>query len=149
MTDAERAALKRRLWDWGDALSGCERRRAEIRRLQAQAEDAQSVLGAQVITGMPHGSGVGDPTARYVLMRDDATARIAVLTDEINAIMARKSRMDAVIAQLPDRLQRLLWMRYVRGWTMTIKIPQELHVSDRTVAYWHDKSLRTIADLLC
>lgn len=145
MNDTDRDILRRRLWEWGDALSGCERRRAEINRLRAQAEDAQTVLGAQVITGMPHASNTGDPTARYVLMRDNAVQRIERLTDEINSIMAAKAEMDDIIRTLPETYQQLLWMRYVRGWTLTIKIPQVLHIADRTAKYWHADALEKIA----
>ena len=49
------------MWEWGTALKDCERRRAEIRRLMDQASDADNVLKAQVLTGMPRGGGVGDP----------------------------------------------------------------------------------------
>ena len=145
MTDAERTATVRRLYEWGDVLDGCERRRHEINRLKSQLVDADGMLGAQVITGMPRGSGTSDPTARYVQMRDDALRRIDRLVDEINVLIARKAETDSVIATLPENQRALLEMRYVKGWTLTIKIPQVLHVDPRTVYRWHSDALEKMS----
>ena len=77
MERAERKRINTLLWQWGTALEDCERRREEIRRLMAQAEDATCVLRAQALTAMPRGSGVSDPTAAAVRMKDDALQRVA------------------------------------------------------------------------
>ena len=145
MTEADRDALVRRLWAWGNTLDGCERRRHEINRLLRQASDAENILHAQVITGMPRGGGTSDPTAQAVQMRDDALRRVNQLTAEINESMDRKAEMDAAVRALPDNLQRLLYMRYVRGWTLTIKIPQMLYVSSATAKRWHDAALEKMS----
>lgn len=145
MTQAERSELIRRLWEWGGTLDGCERRRHEISRLLRQAEDAENILRAQVLTGMPRGGGTGDPTAQAVQMREDALRRVRMLTAEINKSMDRKADMDAAVHSLPDHLQKLMYMRYVRGWTLTVKIPQMLYISPRTAKYWHAEALKRIA----
>lgn len=142
---AERKRINTLLWQWGTALEDCERRREEIRRLMAQAEDATCVLRAQALTAMPRGSGVSDPTAAAVRMKDDALQRVAVLTEEINAIMARKVKMDAVIGMLPESRQTLLDLRYKRGMGLTTQIPMRMHISERTAFYWRDE----ILDYLC
>lgn len=145
MEQAERKRINMLLWQWGTALEDCERRREEIRRLMAQAEDATCVLRAQALTAMPRGSGVSDPTAAAVRMKDDALQRVAVLTEEINAIMARKVKMDAVIGMLPESRQTLLNLRYKRGMGLTTQIPMRMHISERTAFYWRDE----ILDYLC
>ena len=145
MEQAEREELIRRMWEWGGAMEGCERRRHEINRLLRQAGDAENILRAQVVTGMPRSGRVGDPTVQAVQMRDEALRRVRTLTEEINAIMESKAAMDAAVGALPDNLQRLLWMRYVRGWTLTVKIPQALYISAATAKRWHDRALENVS----
>ena len=145
---AERRRVERLLWSWGTALQDCERRRAEMRRLTEQAEDAECVLRAQALTGMPSGGSVGDPTASAVQMRDDAMRRVNALAEEINAIMARKAQMDAIIGMLPEREQELLTMRYVRRMHISLEIPRKVHASKRTVHYWMSDAIEKIA-LFC
>ena len=144
-TNEERRALNKMLWEWGTALKDCERRRTEIKRLIGQAEDADCVLKAQVITGMPRGGGVGDPTAAAITMKDNALQRVKVLTDEINAIMARKEKIDAIIGTMPQSYQTLLDLRFRQGKTLAIEIPLKMHISERTATYWMAECLRTIA----
>lgn len=145
MTRNERETLVRRLWEWGGTLNGCERRRHEIKRLLSQAGDAEGILRARALTGMPRGDGMGDPTAKAVLMREGALRRVDELTAEINQIMARKAQMDAAVRALPDNLQRLLYMRYVRGWTTSYRIPQMLHADRRTISRWHARALEMLS----
>ena len=143
---AERKRIEKLLWEWGTALKDCERRQTEIRRLMEQAEDADCVLRAQVITGMPRGGGVGDPTASAITMKDNALQRVKTLTDEINAVMARKEKLDAIIRLLPENRQTLLDMRYRRGMSVSVEIPLRMHISERTATYWMTETLEKIAD---
>lgn len=145
MTQTERKELVHRLWEWGGALDGCERRRHEINRLLRQVDDAENVLRAQALTGMPRSGGIGDPTAQAVQMRDDALRRVDELTAEINECMGRKAEMDAAVRTLPDNFQRLLYMRYVRGWSVSYKIPKMLHVDRRTIYRWHGQALEKMS----
>lgn len=147
-TDIERKEINKVMWEWGTALKDCERRRVEIRRLLEQAEDADCVLKAQVITGMPRGGGVGDPTASAIMMKDNALQRVKVLTDEINEIMARKDRIDAIVSILPQSRQTLLDLRFKQGKTLAVEIPLKMHISERTATYWMSETLRTIAAYL-
>lgn len=116
----------------------------EIRRLMEQAEDAENVLRARVITGMPSGGGVSEPTANAVHMRDHALRRVDQLTAEINGIMARKDHMDAIIGQLPEAQSRLLYMRYARGLDVSTRIPMALHADRRTIYRWHMHALKFV-----
>lgn len=144
MTEQEREAMIRRLWEWGNAMQACERRRREIKQLLDQAKDADNIK-AQVITGMPHCSSVGDPTAAAAAMHEKTMQRVGKLTEEINGIMGRKAIMDEAVSILPEHQQRLLWMRYAQGWTLTIDVPKMMYVSSRTARYWHEAALKKIA----
>ncbi|MGI5885530.1 MAG: hypothetical protein ACOX83_11310, partial [Candidatus Spyradocola sp.] len=80
-----------------------------------------------------------------VQMRDDALRRVNQLTAEINESMDRKAEMDAAVRALPDNLQRLLYMRYVRGWSVSYKIPQMLYADRRSVYRWHEQALEMMS----
>lgn len=141
MAKEDRAIAVRQLWAWGSALEDCERKRREITRLLEQADTADVMLRAQVLTAMPKGSDVGDPTCKALLMRDEALRRVDQLLDEINTIMAGKADTDAQVEQLEPHLKRLLYLRYVRGWGLSYRIPQALHADRKTVYRWHEQAL--------
>lgn len=145
MEKAERDAIVRRLWAWGSALEDCERKQREITRLLEQADSADVMLRAQVLTAMPKGSDVGDPTCKALLMRDEALRRVDQLLDEINTIMAGKADTDAQVEQLEPHLKRLLYLRYVRGWGLSYRIPQVMHADRRTVYRWHEQVLEKMS----
>lgn len=145
MEKAERDAIVRRLWAWGSALEDCERKQREITRLIEQADSADVMLRAQVLTAMPKGFDVGDPTCKAVLMRDEALRRVDQLLDDIHAIMAGKADTDAQVDKLDPNLKRLLYLRYVRGWGLSYRIPQALHADRRTVYRWHERALEKMS----
>lgn len=145
MEKAERDAIVRRLWAWGSALEDCERKQREITRLLEQADSADVMLRAQVLTAMPKGSDGGDPTCKAVLMRDEALRRVDQLLDDIHAIMAGKADTDAQVDKLDPNLKRLLYLRYVRGWGLSYRIPQALHADRRTVYRWHERALEKMS----
>lgn len=145
MEKVERDAIVRRLWEWGSALEDCERKQREITRLLEQADSADVMLRAQVLTAMPKGSDVGDPTCKAVLMRDEALRRVDQLLDDIHAIMAGKADTDAQVDKLEPNLKRLLYLRYVRGWGLSYRIPQALHADRRTVYRWHERALEKMS----
>lgn len=145
MEKAERDAIVRRLWAWGSALEDCERKQREITRLLEQADNADVMLRAQVLTAMPKGSDAGNPTCKAVLMRDEALRRVDQLLDDIHAIMAGKADMDAQVDKLDPNLKRLLYLRYVRGWGLSCRIPQALHADRRTVYRWHERALEKMS----
>ena len=144
MDNEQRKEIEKELWAWGSALKDCERRRREIKRLLEQAADAENVLHSQIITGIPHGTDVGDPTGKAVIMRDNTLRRIAQLTDEINAIMQRKERMDELISRLPENMQSLLEMRHVRGWRMSIEIPMHTYITRQSAHRWYNAALEML-----
>lgn len=145
MTKEDRAIAVRQLWAWGSALDDCKRKQREIQRLLEQAENADGVLRAQVLTAMPKGSDVTDPTAKAAVVRDEALHRVGQLMDEINMTMAGKADTDAQVEQLEPHLKRLLYLRYVRGWGLSYRIPQAMHADRRTVYRWHEQVLEKMS----
>lgn len=145
MTKEDRAIAVRQLWAWGSALDDCKRKQREIQRLLEQAEYANGVLRAQVLTAMPKGSDVTDPTAKAAVVRDEALHRVGQLMDEIKTIMAGKANTDAQVEQLEPHLKRLLYLRYVRGWGLSYRIPQAMHADRRTVYRWHEQVLEKMS----
>ena len=83
----------------------------ELRRLREL--EARALPGAQVITGMPHGSGVADIVGRYA-------AEIADLRGIIEAkhqqCLYERSRLERYIADIDDSLLRQIFTyRFVNG----------------------------------
>lgn len=140
------AQLNALLWEWGTALKDCERRREEIRSLMAQAEDADLMLKAQVLTAMPKGNTVSDPTAAAAVMREKSLERVTALTEEINQVMLRKERIDRAVAALPERLQTLLTLRYKHGLSLHIQIPARMHIAERTAFRWLALAFEKLAE---
>lgn len=143
-TKEQRSVMKKRLWEWGTALSECERRREEIRDLQKQMEEMDDVLRGQTIDDMPKGTGVGNPTVRALEVKERTACRIALLLEEIAQIMQRKERMDTIIATMPEKYQTLIDLKYKKGRGLSVEIPRMMHASERSVAYWHDDILERL-----
>lgn len=57
-----RIAMRRALNEWGSTEERCKQLLREVNEQMAIAEAAGSVH-AQIMTGMPHGSGVSDPAS--------------------------------------------------------------------------------------
>lgn len=145
MNREQRDSMVKQLWSWGSALDECERKQREISRLLSQAEGAENILHAQVLSSLPKGHDVGDPTGQAAVMRVEAMRRVAQLTEEINGIMQAKAAVDAAVDALPQNLRRLIHLRYVRGWGLSYKIPQALYVDRRTVQRWHVQALEKMS----
>ena len=146
-TKEQRGVIKKRLWEWGSALNDCERRRGEIRDLQRQMNEMDDVLRGQTIDDMPKGTGVGNPTARALEVKEHIANRISLLLEEIAQIMRQKEQMDALINRLPENLQTLLNLWYVKGLRPTRQIPRKLNIEISTVYDWRDKAIEKIAKM--
>lgn len=146
-TKEQRGVIDKRLWEWGSALNDCERRRGEIRDLQRQMNEMDDVLRGQTIDDMPKGTGVGNPTARALEVKEHIANRISLLMEEIVQIMQQKARMDALIDRLPENLQTLLNLWYVKRLRPTRQIPRKLNIEISTVYDWRDKAIEKIAKM--
>ena len=88
-------------------------REIEMDQRRLRELEARALPGAQVITGMPHGSGVADIVGRYA-------AEIADLRGIIEAkhqqCLYERSRLERYIADIDDSLLRQIFTyRFVNG----------------------------------
>lgn len=88
-------------------------REIEMDQRRLRELEARALPGAQVITGMPHGSGVADIVGRYA-------AEIADLRGSIEAkhqqCLYERSRLERYIADIDDSLLRQIFTyRFVNG----------------------------------
>ena len=88
-------------------------REIEMDQRRLRELEARALSGAQVITGMPHGSGVADIVGRYA-------AEIADLRGIIEAkhqqCLYERSRLERYIADIDDSLLRQIFTyRFVNG----------------------------------
>lgn len=88
-------------------------REIEMDQRRLRELEARALPGAQIITGMPHGSGVADIVGRYA-------AEIADLRGIIEAkhqqCLYERSRLERYIADIDDSLLRQIFTyRFVNG----------------------------------
>lgn len=115
--DNMRAAVRRLLKRWGAATQMCRRKQEEIAEYNGLI-DATYGLHAQKLTGMPHGSGVSDPTAftaaKVDRMRGAYQRRIADIVDDIAELMDFCTAIDQLLDDLPADQRRIIDLRYRR-----------------------------------
>lgn len=90
--------------------------------------------------GLPHGSGVGDPTAEAGAKLADLAAEIS---DTIDLLRDERSRIEAVISRLPEREYNLMHNRYILGQTWE-QVAVNMNYSYRRVLQLHGEILRKI-----
>lgn len=100
---------------------------ADIRDLTAELE-AISFLKAVDYSGMPHGTGVGDPTSALVMQRDKLVDK---LTAKKMESLAEMNRIEEYIDTIPDlELQTLFREHFIL--LMTYEAIGNAHNYDRT-----------------
>lgn len=139
-----RMAVRRALNEWGSTEERCKQLLREVNEQMAIAEAAGSVH-AQIMTGMPHGSGVSDPVSHAAEIAESARQRAMDKLDEIDRLQARKANMDARLAALPDDQRRVLLYKYAYGWRMDSKVPYMMHASRRTCFRILDAAIDNLA----
>lgn len=115
--DGGRAAVRRLLKRWGSATQTCRHKQEEIARLNGLIAGTYD-LHAQQLTGMPHGSGVSDPTAftaaKADRMREAYQRRITDIVDDIAELMDFCTAIDQLLDDLPADQRRIIDLRYRR-----------------------------------
>ena len=108
MTDYERESMKKTrmqlgAWGWDELeIAMMERRN---RHLVECMSNLIPTLRAQQITGMPHGSGVGDPVGRAVERMEERREKYQAEIDKNNAEIKRRQESHAMMQELID-----LWL---------------------------------------
>lgn len=108
MTDYERECMKRTrmqlgAWGWDEReIAMMERRNRHIFECMS---NLIPTLRAQQLTGMPHGSGVGDPVGRAVEHMEERREKYQAEIDKNNAEIKRRQESHAAMQELID-----LWL---------------------------------------
>ena len=111
-----------------------------VSRLREKAEPHSPSL-----TGMPHGSGIGDKVADLAIEIADLEARCGYL----NAAIAEDKEVEEWIAAIPDDMIRLIFrLRFIRGmeWKVVADFVGGYNTEDsvRSIAYRYLKTCPTV-----
>lgn len=137
MTKPQRAAVRRVLMYWGNA----ERARKEKAERIAEVEQEINAiydLHPQALTGMPHGTGISDPTADVAVRATKRAAGLvaikARLETEMRELDRRASLIEYEVMCLPPLECEVIRLRYVRFGVSTTgywrKIAMRVNVSE-------------------
>lgn len=113
----KRAGMRRMLKRWGAAARICKSKQEEIDDYKALIDSLYGA-GASKITGMPHGSGVSDPTLntaeRAQKLKAQYEKRIENIQADITDLLDECAKIDKELAGLTDKQQEVVNLRYRR-----------------------------------
>ena len=112
-----RVAIRRELTAWGNLKREQDEKREQIREIDEKLS-ALYDLHPQSLSGMPHGSGVSDPTAeaahRNSCRISTEETRKALLEGTVAELEQAISRTSALVDQLPALECETIKLRYLR-----------------------------------
>ena len=112
-----------------------------VRRIKAlQAEREELISLVRPLDGMPHGHGVSDPTASVGAKLADIAAEI---DDEIRCLNDERTRIMAVLSQLPKEERNIMVDVYILGLTWP-QAAENAGYSERQIHRIHSKILEEI-----
>ena len=112
-----------------------QRAQREINRYIELQQEARNPLKGQVLTGMPHDSGVSDQTYNAIeRIIDLYQAEINELSTKVNELLDRKKWLDKAYTTLTEDERRVLYLRYDERWAAW-KIMQRLGIIERKTFY--------------
>ncbi|MGI5873525.1 MAG: sigma factor-like helix-turn-helix DNA-binding protein [Bacillota bacterium] len=109
-----------------------------IKALQAEREELINLV--RPLDGMPHGHGVSDPTASVGAKLADIAAEI---DDEIRCLNDERTRIMAVLSQLPKEERNIMVDVYILGLTWP-QAAENAGYSERQIHRIHSKILEEI-----
>lgn len=139
------------LWNWGRALDTIAAYERDLRTLSGLKREAYNTLSAQRLDGMPHASGMADPTPAAL---EDVKRHLAAYERaEANAqrmIASRlklKMQIDAAVSALPALWQQVLRARYVdkRSWQA---VAHDIHYGVSRVRDIESRAIDRLRDLI-
>lgn len=121
-----------------------------IRELNARINDALNhkidcdTLKAQKLSGMPHGSGLSDPTyqavEKIITKWDEEIYNMAV---EVNELIENKRAVDRALKALPWDEHRVIELHYIIGLTLE-RVAAEMNYTYRHITRLHGWALEKI-----
>ena len=107
----------------------------EINRYIELQQEARNPLKGQVLTGMPHDSGVSDQTYNAVeKIIDLYQVEINELSAKVNELIDRKKWLDKAYTTLTEDERRIVCLRYNDRWA-TWKIMRRMGISQYKTFY--------------
>jgi hypothetical protein len=113
----ERAAIRRLLMYWGNAERARREKAEHIVEIEAEIE-ALYGLRSTKLSGMPHGSGISDPTSAAVIRNEKRIKGLQATKDkvqaEIDELDYRAGLIEYEVMCLPPLESEVIRLRYIR-----------------------------------
>ncbi len=117
----------------------------ELNDMLANKNQTYNVLQASMVSNMPHGTEVGNPTLRAVeKIIDNYTKHIEYISGEINFYINLKQTLDKALSELTLEEKRVVELRYFDRWKMG-RIPREMKYSWKQVTRFKNEALSKIS----
>lgn len=140
--------MRQKLWCWGGAIETVDRKRQELFKYRAWANDASDTLHAAVVTGMPRGGVAKDMTDVVISIekRMEIYREMEKKTEEdVRRVLEMKQKMDDMISKLPKGQQDVLYLRYVKKKKFAY-IAGYLSMTERNVFGLEERAMKTLHD---
>ena len=152
LTDKEkRNRVRGQLRRWGRTADVCKRKQAEIVEYTGLIAAAEDMLGAQLLTGMPRGTDIGDPTAnaaqRASTLRKAYQQRIDELHADICMILDFARCVDDIVDELLPEQQEVIDRRYKKRWSWD-KMAIRLNMSCRQLQRIEERAVARLSDFM-
>lgn len=118
--EEERRVIRRLLWRWGRVTAFCVRRHKDIEDCKTLISRAADVR-PQSMTGLPHGSGAGDPTPRAAAMmaqlKERYSSRVEALAAEIEEELRFSDAIDEALRVCSEKEIAIIELKYKREYS--------------------------------
>ena len=93
--------------------------RREIANIEQEIKSLSTISSPQ-LTGMPHGTGISNPTVNYVLKKEALTEKLKerqkTLTDKLIKCESEKIRIEGILDQIEDpEIRAIARMRFIQN----------------------------------
>ena len=135
-----------------DYLMQCRQIEQQILQIDTEIQslrDEQILLRSPWPDGQPHGTGKSDPVGNQAAKIADQIAELEVKAlKKRGELWAKRSEIIETIGMVDDeRLNRLLWLRYVQGASFE-EVAVDMHYTYRHIISLHGEALRQIEEII-
>ena len=150
--DETYSSIRRTLMRWGNAKRNTKNMDKQVEDLK-ELIDAVTDIHPQVITGMPHGSSVGDPTAQkaeeLIKTKNDCLDSIRDILNKIGEESSFVAYIDDVLEEFPAAQKRVIELRYYYYGADTrspwVKIGIKMDKSDKAARRLEERAIARMA----
>lgn len=111
----QRAYIRRLLVRWGKAKRSAKEIDKKIANIKERLE-AVTDIHPQILSGMPHGSDIIDPTARsaakLMMAKERYNLQMAEMLEKINDDMAFVAFIDTALDEFPENQKKVIELKY-------------------------------------